>query len=163
MKKVFSKNEWRKQKYKKEPWWRTWNYINNRCRYNSAYNGVNRKVKNLLTVEDLKMLWFRDDAINMDKPSIDRIKENQHYSFKNCRYIELLENQKRPKHIYQRHPRYIIGDRWSKNYKCCVMCGETQRKHTGRGFCSRCHQKWWSDNNREHKRQWLRNWRKKNA
>ena len=28
---------------------------------------------------------------------------------------------------------------WSNEHECCVKCGSTHRKHTGKGLCARCH------------------------
>lgn len=81
-----------------KPWVRTLRYINSRCnnpkasKY-SSYGG--RGIKNFLTSSDLKFLWFRDQAVNMTKPSIDRIDSDGHYSLENCRYLETEENRKR--------------------------------------------------------------------
>ncbi len=46
----------------------------------------------LLTHGDLKFLWFRDKAYNMEHSSIDRINPQKHYTLENCRYIEYREN-----------------------------------------------------------------------
>lgn len=54
-----------------------------------------KSVRNFLTFEDLKYLWFRDGAARMKRPSIDRIDANDDYNFDNCRFIELFDNQSR--------------------------------------------------------------------
>lgn len=79
------------------PWQKTMKYINDRCNSNKRdghkyYNG--KGIINLLTGNELKNLWFRDKAYNMNIPSIDRINPNMNYCFDNCRYIELSENTK---------------------------------------------------------------------
>lgn len=70
--------------YKKKPWVKTLKGI---------LSGLKkRNLKNSLTPEDLKYLWFRDKGYLMKRPSIDRIDNNGDYIFKNCRYLELSEN-----------------------------------------------------------------------
>lgn len=78
-----------------------WNILNNiksRC-LNSKnpdykyYGG--RGIGFLITIEELIKLWFRDKAYNMKQPSIDRIDNDGHYTYENCRFIELSENTKK--------------------------------------------------------------------
>ena len=47
-----------------------------------------RKMRCLITAEELKILWFRDKAYLMKKPSIDRKNNEGDYTFKNCQYLE---------------------------------------------------------------------------
>ena len=51
-----------------------------------------RGIKNKITRDDLKVLWFRDKGYAMKRPSIDRIDSDGDYTFDNCRYIEQAEN-----------------------------------------------------------------------
>jgi hypothetical protein len=85
--KIYSKKYLRiyRNKY---PWMRTMNSI--RCRVGKRKYYKN--IKNYLTPTDLKILWFRDEAYNMKKPSIDREDSKKDYSLDNCRYIEFSEN-----------------------------------------------------------------------
>lgn len=32
---------------------------------------------------------------------------------------------------------------WAKNHESCVSCFTTEKKHVGRGFCSKCYQDWY--------------------
>jgi len=75
---------------KSNPWAATINSIRCRCRENKYY--VRKKIKNFLTLEDVKYLWFRDKGWLLKKASIDRIDSNGHYTLENCRYIEFGEN-----------------------------------------------------------------------
>ena len=51
-----------------------------------------RGIKNFLKANDLITLWNRDKADKLEKPSIDRIDCNGHYTLDNCRFIEHFEN-----------------------------------------------------------------------
>lgn len=88
----------------RKPWWYTLRAIKQRCdcKNNSNYKYYGGKgIKCLLTEEDLKYLWHRDNAHLMRKPSIDRINASKDYTLDNCRYIELEENVRR-KHEYSK-------------------------------------------------------------
>ena len=82
----------------KYPWRFTLYAIKQRCvdphhiRYH-RYGG--RGIKCLITESELKILWFRDKAYKMKKPSIDRDDKNGDYTFKNCKYMELGKNSKK--------------------------------------------------------------------
>jgi len=84
-----------KEKKKLTPWIILWYDINKRCNNSNAsnykYYGY-KGIKNLLSQDDVKFLWFRDKAYEMKKPSIDRIDSNGHYCLENCRFIEMKEN-----------------------------------------------------------------------
>ena len=85
----------RKEKFNLNPWLKTFSNIRSRCHRNGHY--LNKRIENHLTKEDLKYLWFRDKAYLMEKPSIDRKNGKDDYILNNCRYIEYLDNLKRPK------------------------------------------------------------------
>ncbi len=90
------------QRLRKERPWAYWHkQVKARCRNKLLYY---RKVgiKYLLSVEEMKELWFRDKAYNLSKPSIDRINTVGDYTFDNCRFIEHTENMRRKKGVY--HP-----------------------------------------------------------
>lgn len=84
---------YREQLYLKSPWILTLYGIKNRTKFSPSY----RNIKCLITKDELKKLWIRDNANIMKQPSIDRIDTCGHYSFDNCRYIEMQENISRPK------------------------------------------------------------------
>jgi len=83
---------------KKYPWRKTFYLINDRCtnkKYPKWHRYGGRGIKNLITIEELKELWFRDKAYLMKKPSIDREDNDGDYVFENCRYMELGKNSLR--------------------------------------------------------------------
>lgn len=81
---------WKKKRKIETPWCRCYDNIISRCGKNGIYG--KKGIKNFLTQKDLKKLWFRDKAYLLKKYSIDRINPKKHYTFKNCRFIELSEN-----------------------------------------------------------------------
>lgn len=70
------------------------------------------------------MLWFRDKAYKMVKPSIDRKDANKNYTIDNCRYIELKENYR---------PTVILV--------VCPGCESNNIKHKAKGLCLKCYTK----------------------
>lgn len=92
---------------KNKPWLQHLWSANTRCnnKNNKQYkNYGGRGIKCFLNREDIKKLWFRDKAYLMKKPSIDRIDNNWHYTFDNCRFIELTDNiKKMNKERHQNH------------------------------------------------------------
>ena len=90
-----------KKHWKKFPWIKTYWNIVSRCNYKShsryKYYGA-RGIKCLITKEELKILWFRDKAYNLDKPSIDRKNPDGNYTLENCRYIEMSRNISRKRY-----------------------------------------------------------------
>lgn len=101
----FERQNKAKVKRQTYPWKITLAGIKQRC-YNpkaSSYkNYGGRGIKCNITAEELKQLWYRDKAYEMDRPSIDRIDNDGHYDYGNCRYIELSENGSR------RHSQSVI-------------------------------------------------------
>lgn len=82
--------------YKQKTIWNyIWYNINQRCnnpKNDMYYRYGGRGIKCLITKEELKFLWFRDKAYNMNKPSIDRKDNDEHYELSNCQFIEMSEN-----------------------------------------------------------------------
>lgn len=78
-------------KIKKYPWKQTLNNIKTRCTNQNRkeykdYGG--RGIQCRITEKELKYLWFRDKAYNMNYPTIDRKNNDGNYELNNCRYIE---------------------------------------------------------------------------
>jgi hypothetical protein len=77
------------------PWILYRNWAKNRCnnpnhKEYAKYGG--RGIRVTLTVHETKIIWFRDKAYAMERPSLDRIESDKNYSFGNCRFMELKEN-----------------------------------------------------------------------
>lgn len=80
------------------PWVKHRNNASQRCTNpkNKSYKYYGGKgIKYLLNDNDLKMLWIRDKAYLMEKPSLDRINPDKHYTYENCQFLEMLENSKK--------------------------------------------------------------------
>jgi hypothetical protein len=83
------------------------NTINARCKSGKGradwewYGG--KGIQNFLTVDDMKVLWQRDNAAAMQRPTIDRRDSADDYNFDNCQFIELADNLR--KMIPTRKPR----------------------------------------------------------
>lgn len=69
---------------------RRYNYMHKRCRYEKSY--LDKGIKPLLTIDEIRFLWDRDNADLLQVPSLDRIDNNGHYSLENCQFIETAEN-----------------------------------------------------------------------
>lgn len=93
-----------KKRYKdkirrEQPWiWHYW-WAKDRCslRPSSCNRMVyaERGIKFFLTKRQIKLLWLRDGAARMDKPSLDRKDSRLGYEFFNLRFIEFQENRLR--------------------------------------------------------------------
>lgn len=78
------------------PWHKKYNSIQSRIRTKTNYYKHNN-IKCKITIVELEYLWRRDGADSMKVPSIDRINSAGDYKLSNCRFIELLDNLRRPK------------------------------------------------------------------
>ena len=87
-----------KKTKQERPWVIVYWWICARCNCKSGssykyYGG--RGIKCLITKDELKELWHRDKAYEMESPSIDRIDSAGDYTMDNCRFIEKIENTRR--------------------------------------------------------------------
>src|SRR5215472_9946293 len=62
-----------------------------------------RGIKILITLDQIRQLWDRDKASTMKRPSLDRINNDEDYTFENCRFIEFSTNISR-RQLYQDKP-----------------------------------------------------------
>lgn len=84
------------------PWAKNWYYSKSRAH--------TRGMEHTLTVEDFRVLWERDNAINMERPSIDRIDPSMGYVQGNCRFLELKKN-------------ISLDNKGIKRFRECPNCG----------------------------------------
>ena len=79
----------------KNPWYRSWQEAKQRCtnpnNISYPFYGA-RGITFNLTKEDMAFIWKRDNAAAMQRPSIDRINADGHYTLDNCRFLEFREN-----------------------------------------------------------------------
>ena len=81
-----------KKLFKLQPWCKALRSIHSRC-LGRKHPYHKKGIKNFLTRESIKYLWFRDKAYLLERPSIDRLDTKGNYTLENCRYIELRDNQ----------------------------------------------------------------------
>ena len=132
-----------------KPWVARWYAINQRCndrKWRGYKNYGGRGIKNLISQDELKILWERDEARSMERPTIDRIDINENYTFDNCRFIENRVNAALrrfrnlcPKgHLYKGENLYLRITYGWKN-RVCRTCARSSRqkyinKLIGMGF-----------------------------
>ena len=94
----YKKNRLNILKLRKQfPWKGVLKNIKQRCNNsnNPKYkNYGGRGIKCLITAKELKKLWFKNKAYNLNWPSIDRKDNDGHYKLINCRFIEMVKNTK---------------------------------------------------------------------
>lgn len=94
----FAIKEIQKKHLRKNPWMLSYHGARQRCcnLRNQAYKYYgDRGIQFNLTKEEIKILWLRDGASKMKKPTIDRKNNDGHYEFDNCQFLELVENAKK--------------------------------------------------------------------
>lgn len=84
------------KKYKKlNPWLSHYYSLRKRCnnKKHKEYKRYGGKgIKAIISVEEIKYLWFKDKAYLMKTPSIDRKDNNKSYTIENCQFIEMKDN-----------------------------------------------------------------------
>jgi hypothetical protein len=77
------------------PWYKHWKAGRQRCNDKNAsnykYYGA-KKINFLLTIDEIKILWFRDKAYLMKEAQLSRKNHNKNYVFDNCEFIEKKDN-----------------------------------------------------------------------
>lgn len=90
--------EYRRKEREKYPWRCSYYCAKQRCsnpNKNSYKYYGGRGIEFKLTMSEIKLLWLRDKAYNMKKPTLDRRNNDGHYEFDNCQFLELIENIKK--------------------------------------------------------------------
>lgn len=88
--------QWNINYRNKYPWLKAYNNARRRCLTDKKHSYY-MIVEFNITKEEVKYLWFRDNAGEMKQPSIDRINPSKGYILDNCRFMELKDNQRRKK------------------------------------------------------------------
>lgn len=118
------KRIYRKTYNDKHPWAKYYGFIITRCRPDRPYG--KRGIKCLLTTNDLKLLWFRDKAYLMRKPSIDRKDTHKNYTIDNCRFRELTDNNRDRKLITKmRVGQYTLYGKFIKKWNSLLEIKRT--------------------------------------
>lgn len=92
-----------RKRIKKMPWLISYRGAQQRCenpKYKAFHRYGGRGIRCLITPNEVKELWIRDNASKMKWPSIDRIDNDGNYEHKNCRFIELVDNVRKRNHAY---------------------------------------------------------------
>ena len=115
---------------KNNPWGKVFEGINQRCNNpkNDSYKDYGgRGIKVLFkSSKEIKELWFRDKAHNLKKPSIDRIDNDGHYEYGNCRFIEFGENSaERNKRVCSKSVlQYDLDSNFIREYQSLKIAGK---------------------------------------
>lgn len=80
------------------PWYDSWQAIKQRCNNpkNPRYKYYGGKgITCTLTKLDMSLMWTRDNAASMHRPSVDRINPAKGYSLDNCHFLETSDNSRK--------------------------------------------------------------------
>ncbi len=92
------RKEYNRRYKRNNPWLYSFYHAKRRCETPKCadYNNYGRRgIEFLLSVDEIKFIWFRDKAYNMTDPTIDRVEKCGNYQFNNCRFLERIENTRR--------------------------------------------------------------------
>lgn len=77
------------------PWYGSWKnsyYICVDKKHEKYHRYGGRGIKHNITISGVGLLWYRDKALEMDSPTMDRIDNDGHYDINNCQFVERVEN-----------------------------------------------------------------------
>ena len=82
----------------RKPWVRFVEYARRRTKDPNAKSyrwSGGKGIECRISAVEAEILWKRDRASEMKKPSLDRINPDAHYTLENCRFIEMVDNARR--------------------------------------------------------------------
>ena len=88
-------NTWYPKVKIERPYLLHYRWAKDRVRNTEKNNRSHKGLAFLLTKQQIKLLWLRDKAYNLIKPSLDRINSNLGYEYFNLRFIENIENSRK--------------------------------------------------------------------
>lgn len=80
-----------------KPWYKNYRNMQRRCNsiiHKNYHRYGGRGIKCLISLDELEIIWYRDQAFLMSSPSVDRIDNDKSYTFENCRFIENSKNNR---------------------------------------------------------------------
>lgn len=86
----------RNRKYREDnPWIKTLCSVNKRAQGKEAKERYfDNGIKSKLTLREVKYLWLRDKAYDMEKPTLHRRDNNGNYDITNCEYLEFSNHSR---------------------------------------------------------------------
>jgi hypothetical protein len=84
--------------YKAHPWVVAFNAAKNRCQNPKIHNYHRyggRGIQLRISKQEVREIWFRDKAWEMNTPTLDRVNNDGNYELSNCRFIPMVENIKK--------------------------------------------------------------------
>lgn len=125
--------------YKLNPWYKSFDSAKQRCKNpnDKKYHRYGaRGIKFLLTISEIKEIWFRDKAVEMKCPSIDRINNDGNYEYNNCQFIERADNARKGNIIIDEFINYESKNK--RHYlrkKSKGLCLHCKNKSSSSMFC----------------------------
>ena len=80
----------------RKPWVRHVSWARRRCSSDDPRWKCHRGLDAPITASEAEELWRREGAGQMKRPSLDRIDTTKGYTKDNCRFMEWMENVRRP-------------------------------------------------------------------
>lgn len=116
------------------PWFRYWRWAKRRVtdsRHKSNAHYVANKIEFRLTPRQVEYLWKRDKGALLDRPSIDRKNPKRHYTVRNCRFIEFVENSGRARRKERKNEGRIEGQQVLDGGQFAATVADQSPQHCG--------------------------------